>query len=62
METAGTYVLQTFNLLSNLVEKSPRTYYGQETQLDEICFLRNIDLKEKLIQYLWISEKFRLEK
>lgn len=62
METAGTYVLQTFNLLSNLVEKSPRTYYGQETQLDGICFLKNIGLKEKLIQYLWISEKFRLEK
>lgn len=42
METAGTYVLQTFNLLSNLVEKLPRSYYRQETQLDEICFLRNV--------------------
>lgn len=42
METAGTCVLQTFNLLSNLVEKLPRTYYGQETQLDKICFLRNV--------------------
>lgn len=62
METAGTYVLQTFNLLSNLVEKLPRTYYGQETQLDEICFLRNIGSREKLIRYLWISEKFRLQK
>lgn len=42
METAGTCTLQTFNLLSDLVEKLPRSYYGQEAQLDEICFIRNL--------------------
>lgn len=39
METAGMYMLWTFNLLSNLVEKLPSSYYGGETRLEEICFL-----------------------